>query len=267
MIGAADSQCVAFGAGVVDPGPVSEMAGASSCLNSAVTEPLADVRVTHYSHVVPDRFTTELGINTSGAAIDWAVRRLGYRGHAALDRRRRSVAPAACAAPAPTRVTLAPLFLPYLGDGERDDPDLRGAFVGLSLRHDRPALAYAVLEGIALRGAAARSPAWRRPARRVDELRVSGGGGRLAALVADQGRRARAASASRCGPTRRRSGRRSWPAAAAGMGDEVPGDDRLGAASRARSSPPPRVADGWRRDGSGTRRRAPRPRCGGMGVG
>ena len=53
VIGAADSQCAAFGAGVVAPGPVSEMAGASSCLNSVVLSPLADLRVTHYSHVVP----------------------------------------------------------------------------------------------------------------------------------------------------------------------------------------------------------------------
>jgi xylulokinase len=42
-------------------------------------------------------------------------------------------------------------FLPYLA-GERTphaDPDARGAFVGLSVRHDRGALARAVLEGVA----------------------------------------------------------------------------------------------------------------------
>jgi sugar (pentulose or hexulose) kinase len=180
VIGAGDSQCVAFGVGVVDPGPASEMAGASSCLNSAVIEPLADVRVTHYSHVVPGRFTTELGINTSGAAIDWAVRRLGYPGHAALaadaERLRRRLRRTRADAR-----DVAPLFLPYLGDGERDDPALRGAFVGLSLRHDRPALAYAVLEGIAfgVRGALAELAAAGSP---VEELRVAGGGGRLPVL-------------------------------------------------------------------------------------
>ena len=40
--------------GVIAPGPVSEMAGASSCVNSVVLSPLADLRVTHYSDVVPD---------------------------------------------------------------------------------------------------------------------------------------------------------------------------------------------------------------------
>jgi xylulokinase len=42
-------------------------------------------------------------------------------------------------------------FLPYLA-GERTphaDPDARGAFVGLSVRHDRGALVRAVLEGVA----------------------------------------------------------------------------------------------------------------------
>jgi len=42
-------------------------------------------------------------------------------------------------------------FLPYLA-GERTphaDPDARGSFTGLSLRHDRGALARAVLEGVA----------------------------------------------------------------------------------------------------------------------
>jgi xylulokinase len=43
------------------------------------------------------------------------------------------------------------IFLPYLA-GERTphaDPDARGAFVGLSIRHDRGALVRAVLEGVA----------------------------------------------------------------------------------------------------------------------
>jgi xylulokinase len=43
------------------------------------------------------------------------------------------------------------IFLPYLA-GERTphaDPDARGAFTGLSIRHDRGALTRAVLEGVA----------------------------------------------------------------------------------------------------------------------
>jgi xylulokinase len=70
-------------------------------------------------------------------------------------------------------------FLPYLA-GERTphaDPDARGAFEGLSLRHDRGALTRAVLEGVAyglrdcldvVRGVGAG----------VESARVSGGGAR-----------------------------------------------------------------------------------------
>jgi sugar (pentulose or hexulose) kinase len=75
----------------------------------------------------------------------------------------------------------APLFLPHLGDGERDEPALCGAFVGLSLRHDRPAPAFAVLEGLAfgVRGALAELEAAGSPSQ---ELQVSGGGARLSVL-------------------------------------------------------------------------------------
>ena len=72
------------------------------------------------------------------------------------------------------------LFLPYLA-GERSpqiDPDVRGAFVGLSLHHTRAHLARAVVEGVtfglrdgfeALRCVAGVVPS---------EVRVTGGGGR-----------------------------------------------------------------------------------------
>ena len=46
------------------------------------------------------------------------------------------------------------LFIPVLGDGERDDPMLRGAAVGLSIRHDRKAWARATLRGCCLRASA-----------------------------------------------------------------------------------------------------------------
>lgn len=182
VIGAGDSQCVAFGAGVVDPGAVSEMAGSSSCLNSAVLEPVGDLRVTHYSHVVPNRYTTELGLNTTGAAIDWAVSRLGYAGHGELaadaERFRRRALRADGAGDVRE---LAPLFLPYLGDGERDDPRIRAGFLGLSFRHDRAALAFSVLEGIAL-GVSATIAILQAAGSPLDELRVGGGGARLPVL-------------------------------------------------------------------------------------
>ena len=65
-----------------------------------------------------------------------------------------------------------------LGDGERTDPDLRGAVAGLSLRHGRAALARAFLEGVAFT-IADQLELLRVGGARVDELRVSGGDTRL----------------------------------------------------------------------------------------
>jgi xylulokinase len=181
VIGAADSQCAAYGAGVAAPGPVSEMAGASSCLNSVVPSPLADLRVTHYSYVVPDQFCTEVGVNTTGAAISWAAGALGYPSMEALaseaERFRRRLQHSARHSNG-TAVDAAPLFLPYLGDGERDDPTARGSFVGLSGRHERAALAFAVIEGAAL---AVRSvlTVLEQAGSQLQELRVGGGGARI----------------------------------------------------------------------------------------
>jgi sugar (pentulose or hexulose) kinase len=177
ILGGADSQACALGAGVVAPGPVSEMAGSSTCLNAAVPEPLTVLEVTHFPHVVPGPFTTETGINTTGAAIAWVAdllyaprgRRAGAADYARLDREVNAVPPGADGV----------LALPILGDGERTDPDLRGALTGLSLRHDRAIVARAVLEGVAfairdqLGLITAAGP-------RVTELRVSGGDTRLA---------------------------------------------------------------------------------------
>jgi sugar (pentulose or hexulose) kinase len=176
VVGGADSQACALGAGVVSPGPVSEMAGTSTCLNAAVPEPLAALQVTHYPHVVNGPLTTETGINTTGAAVTWVAdllyaprgRRAGGADYERLDREVAEVEPGADGV----------LALPVLADGERTDPDLRAALTGLSMRHDRGVVARAVLEGVAfaIRDQLALLTAAGRP---VTELRVSGGDARL----------------------------------------------------------------------------------------
>jgi xylulokinase len=180
-VGAADSLCAAFGASANQPGPISEMAGSSSCLNSTIDAPLDHPGIDIYPHILPDKFMTEVGVNTAGAAVDWVVRQFDFKRHSVLleeaerfrvrwrKRSRRGLNP----------LEVAPLFIPYLGDGERNNPDARGAFVGLSLRHDRAAIAYATLEGVAF---AVRSVinVLVDGGCRFAELRVSGGAARYA---------------------------------------------------------------------------------------
>jgi xylulokinase len=179
VCGAGDSIACAVGAGVTGPGPVSEMAGSSTCLNSVVAAPLTDLDVTHYPSAVDALgYVTEVGINTTGEALDW-VAQLFYSGpdrrprpadYARIDRDAAAMAPGADGL----------LFAPVLGDGERDDPDLRGAVTGLSLRHDHRAWARAALEGVAL-GIRARLETLERASTPTTELRVSGGGAALEA--------------------------------------------------------------------------------------
>jgi sugar (pentulose or hexulose) kinase len=50
------------------------MAGSSCCFNSVVAEPLPDLDVTHYPSITGhDGYVTEVGINTTGEAVDWLV--------------------------------------------------------------------------------------------------------------------------------------------------------------------------------------------------
>jgi sugar (pentulose or hexulose) kinase len=183
VIGGADSQCAAFGSGVNSPGPISEMAGASSCLNSIVQAPLADTRVTHYSHVLPDCFCTELGINTTGAALTWAVDRLAFADYASLEAAARSVGDPLRRGAVADPIAAAPLFLPFLSDGERNDVTLRAAFIGLDDRHTRAELAYSVVEGVALSVASVLDVLTSAGAPMTD-LRVAGGLARVGVLGA-----------------------------------------------------------------------------------
>jgi sugar (pentulose or hexulose) kinase len=178
VAGAGDSIACALGAGVTAAGPVSEMAGSSSCFNSVVAEPLPDLDVTHYPSITgPRGYVTEVGINTTGEALDWLAM-LFYAGSARAPRPSDYARLEKAAAAYPPGAG-GLVFAPVLGDGERDDPALRGAITGLSLRHDRGAVARAALEGIAC-GVRARLETLARTSAPATELRVSGGGAGLA---------------------------------------------------------------------------------------
>jgi len=143
VIGGADSMCCAVGAGVVSSFQLSDMAGTSTCLNAPIAAPVGDIRINNYCHVVPDLWCTELGLNASGAALEWFIRvTAGVSTNAAYARceeAARQSPPGAHGA----------FFVPYVADGERFDPLLRGAFSGLSLRHEYSDLARSTLEGVA----------------------------------------------------------------------------------------------------------------------
>ena len=140
--GASDQAAGALGVGVVRPGTVSVVLGTSgvvfSALDGYISDPQARLHV--FCHAVPDTWHA-MGVMLSAAgSLNWLRGVLG----GSYDR---LLAQAGEWQPGSEGL----LFAPYLS-GERTpypDADVRGAFSGLDLRHDRGALCRAVLEGVA----------------------------------------------------------------------------------------------------------------------
>lgn len=142
--GAGDQAAGALGVGVDRPGPLSVALGTSGVVFAALKEFAADdeARVHAFCHAVPNAWHA-MGVMLSAAgSLAW------LRNATNPDTSYDELLAMADAWPAGTENLI---FLPYLA-GERTphaDPDATGAFAGLTLRHDRGALARAVLEGVA----------------------------------------------------------------------------------------------------------------------
>ena len=140
--GAGDQATAALGVGVDRPGPVAIQLGTAGTVLGVLPRyaPDAGARVHTFCHAVPGTWHA-LGVMLSGGGSFAWVSELLAAEPAQLDE-------LAGEWPAGSEGLL---FAPYLS-GERTphaDPDVRGAFTGLSLRHDRGALARATMEGVA----------------------------------------------------------------------------------------------------------------------
>ncbi len=173
VAGGGDQSANGVGVGAVDPGVMALSLGTSGVVFAATTEPVIEPagRVHSFCHAVPGRWHM-MGVMLSAAgSLRW------YRDALAPGTEFGELAGEADEVPAGAQGLL---FLPYL-TGERTphpDPLARGAFVGLTVRHDRRHLTRAVLEGVAfglkdgldLMTAAGMPP--------PSEIRASGGGTR-----------------------------------------------------------------------------------------
>jgi xylulokinase len=130
--------------GAVAPGVVALSLGTSGVVFAATDAPLYEPhgRVHAFCHAVPGRWHMMSVMLSAAGSLRWFRDALAP-GVEYPD----LVEPAADVAAARDGL----FFLPYL-TGERSphpDPDARGAFVGLDVRHDRRHMARAVLEGVA----------------------------------------------------------------------------------------------------------------------
>lgn len=139
---AGDQAAGALGVGIVAPGALSVVLGTSGVVFAVLPSyrPDTQARVHVFCHAVPGTWHA-MGVMLSAAgSLAWLSGVVGAE-YGALDGEAERWEPGAEGL----------LFAPYLA-GERTpyaDPEARGAFTGLSLRHDRGALARATLEGVA----------------------------------------------------------------------------------------------------------------------
>jgi xylulokinase len=170
--GAGDCAAAGLGVGVHRPGPVSVVLGTSGVVFAALPayRPDDQGRAHVFCHAVPDMWHA-MGVMLSAAgSLQWLRDVIAPEvSFEALDGEAARWQPGAEGL----------LFLPYL-QGERTphaDPDARGAFSGLQLRHDRGALVRAVLEGVAF-GLRDSLDVVRSLGIEVSSARASGGGAR-----------------------------------------------------------------------------------------
>lgn len=169
--GGGDNAAGAAGIGVVNDGKALLSLGTSGVIFVANDrfKPNPARAVHAFCHCLPGLWH-QMSVHLSAAAcIDWVARLTGANGPAELFARAEQAGPA----------NGPELFLPYLS-GERtphNDPQVRGAFLGLDHDSDANRLAQAVLEGVAF-ALADGLDVLREAGTSITELAVIGGGAR-----------------------------------------------------------------------------------------
>jgi len=144
VAGGGDQAANAVGTGAVDSGVVALSLGTSGVTFAATREPLIEPagRVHAFCHALPGRWHMMSVMLSAAGSLRWFRDALAPGVEfTALSDEAGGVAPGADGL----------LFLPYLS-GERSphpDPLARGAFVGLTVGHERRHLTRAVMEGVA----------------------------------------------------------------------------------------------------------------------
>jgi xylulokinase len=182
VIGGGDGTCAAAGAGVVSEGSAYNYIGSSSWIAMTSDKPIYDSqqRTFTFAHVVPDKFMPTGTVQAAGASYQWTRDQLGQFERQAAEALGLSAYELLNLQAGKSPVGANGLFfLPYLM-GERTpwwNPNARGAFVGLTIRHTRTDMIRAVLEGVTM-NLRFTLDAFRGQGAPIQTMRVIGGGAR-----------------------------------------------------------------------------------------
>jgi len=180
--GGGDQAAGAVGNGIVRPGTVSVTTGTSGVVFAHMDEPRMDPQLrTHtFCHAVPGKWHVMGVMLSAGGSLRWyrdalAQQEVALAKELGVDPYELLMTEAAQAPPGCEGL----IFLPYLS-GERTpypDPWARGVYFGLSLRHGRPHLVRAILEGVSY-GLRDSLEILREMGLEISQVRASGGGAR-----------------------------------------------------------------------------------------
>jgi len=144
ICGAGDQEAQAIGNGIIRSGLLSSTIGTGGQLFTSIDRYRSDpqLRIHTFCHALPDVWHWQAATLTAGASLRWLRDEVlgGRYSYQELADAAASIEPGAEGL----------MFHPYLA-GERTphmDPNLRGSFVGLTLRHSWKHMARAVMEGV-----------------------------------------------------------------------------------------------------------------------
>ena len=182
VCGGVDNSCMALGAKNISDGRVYTSLGSSAWIAVSSTKPVLDKKYKPYvfAHVVPGMFTSAVSIFSAGTSYAWVKDNLCFDlvEEAQRDHKDVYVLMNREAEKAPVGSNKL-LFNPSLAGGTSQDASvhIRGAYIGLDLKHGKPELIRAAMEGIAL-NLRLRLDLLRKYTRLEDEILFVGGGAR-----------------------------------------------------------------------------------------
>lgn len=180
VCGGVDNSCMALGAKNIRDGRVYTSLGSSAWIAVSSDQPILDEKYKPYvfAHVMPNMFTSAVSIFSAGTSFTWVKDNLCEDLRAEAKTKNQDVYSLMneIAEKAPVGSNKL-LFNPSLAGGTSQDASvhIRGAYMGLDLKHGKPELIRAAMEGIAM-NLRLRLDLLRKSTRLENEILFVGGG-------------------------------------------------------------------------------------------
>jgi xylulokinase len=155
VCGGVDNSCMALGAKNIRDGRVYTSLGSSAWIAVSSDQPVLDKKYKPYvfAHVIPNMFTSAVSIFSAGTSFAWVKDNIcaDLINQANAEQKDVFLLMNQVAEKAPIGSNKL-LFNPSLAGGTSQDAsvNIRGAFIGLDLKHGKPELIRATMEGIAM---------------------------------------------------------------------------------------------------------------------